>query len=340
MAFEKFTVKAVEAIAESQRIAGRMGNPEIRPGHLLLSLLVQDKGIVPRVLQRIGVDPGALQEGAAQVVDGYSKVSGEHKARVSKELQKALDAAEAASKRYKDTHVASEMLLLGLEKTRSKTRELLHSHGVTADRITSAIEAIRGGPHQEQPGADRRARRRQDRHRRGASPSASPPATCPSPQRQAGPVPRPGRAGRRRQVPRRVRGAPQGGAQGDRAADGEIICSSTSSTPSSARARPRAMDAGNMLKPALARGELRCIGATTLDEYRKHIEKDKALERRFQPVFVDEPSVEATIAILRGIKEKYEVHHGVRITDDAVVAAATLSDRYISDRSCPTRPST
>src|SRR5688500_10136730 len=94
-------------------------------------------------------------------------------------------------------------------------------------------------------------------------------------------------------------------------------------------------DAGNMLKPALARGELRVVGATTLDEYRQYIEKDAALERRFQPVFVGEPSVEDTIAILRGLKERYEVHHGVRITDPAIVAAATLSDRYIGDRFLP-----
>jgi len=96
-----------------------------------------------------------------------------------------------------------------------------------------------------------------------------------------------------------------------------------------------AMDASNMLKPALARGELHAIGATTLDEYREHIEKDAALERRFQPVFVGEPSVEDTIAILRGLKERYEVHHGVRIADGAIVAAATLSDRYIADRFLP-----
>ena len=95
------------------------------------------------------------------------------------------------------------------------------------------------------------------------------------------------------------------------------------------------MDAGNMLKPALARGALRCIGATTLDEYRKYIEKDKALERRFQPVFVDEPTVEDTIGILRGIKEKYEVHHNIRITDDAILAAAVMSNRYIADRQLP-----
>jgi ATP-dependent Clp protease ATP-binding subunit ClpB len=96
-----------------------------------------------------------------------------------------------------------------------------------------------------------------------------------------------------------------------------------------------AMDAGNLLKPPLARGELHCIGATTLDEYRKYIEKDAALERRFQPVFVGEPSVPDTISILRGLKEKYELHHGVRITDGAIVAAATLSNRYITDRFLP-----
>src|SRR5213595_3811977 len=95
------------------------------------------------------------------------------------------------------------------------------------------------------------------------------------------------------------------------------------------------MDASNMLKPMLARGELRCIGATTLNEYQKHIEKDAALERRFQPVYVDEPTVEETIAILRGLKERYEVHHGVRIQDSAIVAAATLSNRYITDRFLP-----
>ena len=96
-----------------------------------------------------------------------------------------------------------------------------------------------------------------------------------------------------------------------------------------------AMDAGNLLKPMLARGELHCIGATTLDEYRKYIEKDPALERRFQPVLVEQPTVVDTVSILRGIKERYEVFHGVKIQDNALIAAATLSDRYITDRFLP-----
>ena len=118
-------------------------------------------------------------------------------------------------------------------------------------------------------------------------------------------------------------------------------CSSTSCTRSSAPARPQgAVDASNLLKPMLARGELRCVGATTLDEYRKHIEKDAALERRFQPVIVGEPSVQDTIAILRGLKERYEVHHGVRIQDSALSPPRRSPSATSPTASCPTRRST
>ena len=120
------------------------------------------------------------------------------------------------------------------------------------------------------------------------------------------------------------------------ASNGEIILFiDEMHTMVGAGAAQGAVDASNMLKPPLARGELRCIGATTLDEYRKYIEKDAALERRFQQVYIGEPSVEDTISILRGLKERYEVHHGVKIKDSAIIAAATLSDRYISERFLP-----
>ena len=145
------------------------------------------------------------------------------------------------------------------------------------------------------------------------------------------------RAARRLEVPRRVRGAAEGRARGDRRTPrGELILFIDElHTIVGAGAAEGAVDAANLLKPMLARGELRCVGATTLDEYRKHIEKDAALERRFQPVLVGEPSVADTIAILRGLKERYEAHHGVRIRDAALVAAAVLSHRYIADRFLP-----
>ena len=146
-----------------------------------------------------------------------------------------------------------------------------------------------------------------------------------------------GRAHRRHEVPRRVRGAAQGRAPRSRSTRGNVILFIDElHTVVGAGAAEGGSDAANLLKPALARGELRCIGATTLDEYRKHIEKDAALERRFQPVFVGEPTVEDTIAILRGLKPRYEAHHkGVQIKDSALVAAAELSNRYITDRFLP-----
>ena len=191
--------------------------------------------------------------------------------------------------------------------------------------------------HQEQPGADRRARRRQDRDRRRAGARASSMATC-------------RRSLKDKQLMALDMGALIAGAKyrGEfeerlkavlsevTSADGEIILFiDEMHTLVGAGKADGAMDASNLLKPALARGELHCVGATTLDEYRKHVEKDAALARRFQPVFVDEPTVEDTVSILRGLKEKYELHHEVRISDSALVAAATLSNRYIADRFLP-----
>ena len=189
---------------------------------------------------------------------------------------------------------------------------------------------------QEQPGADRRAGRRQDRDRRGAGAADRQRRRARRPQ---------GRQLLALDMGALIAGAKYRGEFEERLkavldevrqAAGEIILFiDEMHTLVGAGKGEGAMDASNLLKPALARGELHCIGATTLDEYRKHVEKDAALERRFQPVFVGEPTVEDTISILRGLKEKYELHHGVRITDAALVAAATLSHRYISDRFLP-----
>ena len=200
-----------------------------------------------------------------------------------------------------------------------------------------------GGPgavpaDQEQPGADRRARRRQDRRRRGPGPADRRRRRAGIAAGQAADLARPGRDGGRREVPRRVRGAAQGRAR-PRSRTPTARCvtfiDELHTVVGAGATGEGAMDAGNMLKPMLARGELRMVGATTLDEYREHIEKDPALERRFQQVLVGEPSVEDTIGILRGLAGRYEAHHKVQISDGALVAAATLSDRYITSRFLP-----
>ena len=386
MAFEKFTVKAVEALAEAQRIAGRMQNPEIRPAHLLLSLLQQDKGIVPNVLSRVGGDPRQIQQGCAQIVESMSQVQGGSKAQMSRELNAVLDYAEKISKQHKDSHVPSEMLLIGLVGVKSKVRQLLVDQGITEDRVTSAVEALRGG--QSVDGREAESNYEAlEKYTRDLTAEAADGKLDPvigrdeeirralqvlSRRSKNNPIligePGVGKTAIIEGIAQRiatddvpeslkdkkvlsldlaalVAGAKFQGEFEERlksvlkeieSADGQIILFIDEvHMLMGAGKGAGGMDAANMLKPALARGELRCIGATTLDEYRKHLEKDKALERRFQPVFVAEPTVEATIQILRGIKDRYEVHHGIKITDDAILAAATLSDRYISDRQLP-----
>src|SRR3954452_17135659 len=189
---------------------------------------------------------------------------------------------------------------------------------------------------EEQPRAPRGARRRQDRHRRGTGPADRQRGRARRAARPHDLGPRHGPAHRRREVPRRVRGAAAGGAdRGEGRGGPDLLFIDELHNVVGAGASEGAMDAGNMLKPMLARGELHMIGATTLTEYRKYIEKDAALERRFQPVFVDEPSVEDSVSILRGLRERFEVFHGVRILDGALIAAATLSHRYLTDRFLP-----
>ena len=369
MDFNKLTLKSQEAVAAAQELARRMGNPELYPEHLLLALLDQE------LPQQLVPDAAELRAQAEAALRAKPSVQGmQQQPNVSAAFSRVLDKAADEAKRMEDDYVSTEHLLLALDvvprdQLEAKIKAVRGGQRVTSqdpeetyqalEKFGRDLTAARGGgqarpgdrprrgsaprdpgaltPHEEQPRPDRRSRRRQDRDRRGACAAHRRGRRPGGPQRKARLGARHRRAARRLEVPRRVRGTPQGGARTRSSPrKGGSSSSSTSCTRSSAPAPRKAPSPrGNLLKPMLARGELRAVGATTLDEYRKHIEKDAALERRFQPIFVGEPSVTDTIAILRGLKERYEAHHGVRIRDAALVAAAVLSDRYITDRFLP-----
>ncbi len=382
-----YTVKATEAIQGAFRLAAERGNPETIPSHLLLALLQQEGGLVPRLVEKVGVPASQLVQDVLADLERLPRAEGGAEPNPSRDLREVLDQAVKLAPQFQDEYISVEHLLMALAAVPSSSaaqitakrgldqrtllaaiQELRGSHRVTDDNPEARYEALknygrdltelaRAGKLDPVIGRDDEIRRiMQVLTRRTKNnpvligePGVGKTAVVEGLAQRiaAGDVPE---ILKNRRIVALDMGALIAGAKyrgefEDRLkavlkevvdSDGEVILFIDEiHTLVGAGAAEGAMDAANLLKPALARGELRCIGATTLTEYRKYIEKDTALERRFQPVLVEEPSVEDTIAILRGLKEKYEVHHGVRITDGAIVAAATLSHRYITDRHLP-----
>jgi ATP-dependent Clp protease ATP-binding subunit ClpB len=368
MDFNRLTIKAQEAVAAAQELARRSGNPELYPEHLLLALLDQE---LPRELVP---DADSLRAQAEATLAQKPRIEGsQQQPQVGAQFSKVLDRAFDEAKKMEDEYVAAQHLLLALDVV-PRDALLAKIAEVTAGRrVTSPdpegtyqalskfgrdlTEAAESGKLDPVIGRDEEIRRViQVLSRRTKNnpvligePGVGKTAIVEGLAQRivAGDVPESLKGKRvwaldiggllagskyRGEFEERLKAVLEEIAN----AAGEIILFIDElHTIVGAGAAEGAVDAANMLKPMLARGELRCVGATTLDEYRKHIEKDAALERRFQPVFVGEPSVADTIAILRGLKERYEAHHKVRIRDAALVAAAVLSERYIADRQLP-----
>jgi ATP-dependent Clp protease ATP-binding subunit ClpB len=368
MDFNKLTLKSQEAVAAAQELARANGNPELYPEHLLLALLDQE---LPRELVS---DPETLRAEAEASLRAKPSAQGtQQQPQVGAAFSRVLDQAFEEARKLEDDYVSTEHLLLALDvvprdQLEAKIKAVRGGQRVTSQDPEGTYQALEKfgrdltelaeqGRLDPVIGRDEEIRRViQVLSRRTKNnpvligdPGVGKTAIAEGLAQRivAGDVPE-GLKGKRvwaLDIGALLAGSKYRGEFEERLkavlteiknAEGELILFIDElHTIVGAGAAEGAVDAANMLKPMLARGELRCIGATTLDEYRKHIEKDAALERRFQPIFVGEPSVADTIAILRGLKERYEAHHGVRIRDAALVAAAVLSDRYISDRQLP-----
>lgn len=388
MRFDKFTIKAQEAVQESQSIAEKYDHQQVEPEHLLMALILPQEGVVTPLLQKLGVDPAMVLQ---QVEHALKKIPQVHggvgQLYISPRSKKVLDQSFKEAERLKDEYVSTEHVFIAVADERGgEASKILSSLGITKDAIYTVLVSIRGSQRVTDPNPEEKyqalkkygrdltdlARKskldpvigRDDEIRRVVQVlsrrTKNNPVLIGEPgvgktaiveglaQRIVnGDIPESlkNRSVVALDMGALVAGTKYRGEFEDRLKavlkeiqekSGEIILFIDElHTVVGAGAAEGSIDASNMLKPALARGELKCVGATTLNEYRKYIEKDAALERRFQPILVGEPSVEDTISILRGLKERYEVHHGVKIQDSATVAAATLSSRYISDRFLP-----
>jgi ATP-dependent Clp protease ATP-binding subunit ClpB len=381
---DRFTTKSQEAVADAQRIAATMRNPEVGPAHLLLALLAQEDGMVVPILQRLGADVAAVERRGRDAVAELPKLGGDEAidVRPAAGLSAVLQEAERESVAMGDEYISTEHLLLALtgkhsgladllpdrESLAKATAEVKGPHRVTSPNPEDTVQAL------EKFGRDLTAEAQADKLDPviGRDEEIRRVIQVLSRRTKNNPVligePGVGKTAIVEGLAQRIVDGDVPDSLKDRRVialdigallagskyrgefeerlkavlkevqDGEgriVLFMDELHTIVGAGAAEGAVDAANLLKPMLARGELRAVGATTLDEYRKHIEPDAALERRFQPVLVGEPDVADAIAILRGLKERYENHHGVRIADSAVVAAATLSERYIADRFLP-----